>query len=127
MVDKTDQHSSAVKSSGSGREIDTWIENIRHLHERTARPDSVSLMHNHQRMDIDELMQEWAEEVENALNVHSIPPADLDCSLEEYINMLCAILDIPVQSNRIVSLYLLFTLYNEFQNSQVILSFLFRH
>lgn len=132
-------HNTSVKCTADTRQIESWIENIRHLHESTARPDSVKLIHNHQRLDIDELMQEWHEEVETAINVHSIPKADLDCSLEEYINILCGekksaqcnrlpitlnnsfsgILDIPVQSNKICSLHLLFSLYNEFQNSQV--------
>ena len=78
-----------VQSSGTAQEIDTWIENIKHLHETTARPDSVTLLQNHQKPDIEELMQEWHDELENAFTVHSIPNPDLDCSLEEYINILC--------------------------------------
>jgi len=83
-------------------------------------------------------MQEWSEEFESALNVHSLPTPDLDCSLEEYITIICgennwnknffkinirtpvALLDIPVHSSKIASLHLLFNLYNEFRNSQVI-------
>lgn len=125
-----------VLSSGTAQEIDTWIENIKHLHETTARPDSVTMMSSHHKPDIEELMQEWHNELENALTVHSIPSPELDCSLDEYINILCgkyhcyfdhfnfpvfstAILDIPVQSNKIASLHLMFSLYNEFRSSQV--------
>ncbi|KAH9403920.1 Intraflagellar transport protein 46 [Tyrophagus putrescentiae] len=107
-----------VQSSGTAQEIDTWIENIKHLHETTARPDSVTMMSTHHKPDIEELMQEWHNELENALTVHSIPNPELDCSLDEYINILCAILDIPVQSNKIASLHLMFSLYNEFKSSQ---------
>ena len=78
-----------VQSSGSAQEIETWIENIKHLHETTARPDSVTLLHSHHKPDIEELMQEWHDELETALTVHSIPSPELDCSLEEYINILC--------------------------------------
>lgn len=78
-----------VQSNGTGAEIDTWIENIKHLHETTARPDSVTLLHNHQKPDIEELMQEWHDELETALMIHSIPTPELDCSLDEYVNILC--------------------------------------
>lgn len=78
-----------ISSSGTAREIETWIENIKHLHETTARPESVTLMHTQAPPDIELLMQEWPEEVENALNVHALPGPDLDCTLEEYINIIC--------------------------------------
>lgn len=39
--------------------------------------------------DIDSLMQEWPPEVEVALQDQGLPPPDLDCSLESYIDMLC--------------------------------------
>ncbi|XP_043854459.1 intraflagellar transport protein 46 homolog isoform X4 [Dromiciops gliroides] len=48
----------------------------------------------------------------------SLPTADIDCSLAEYIDIICAILDIPVYKSRIQSLHLLFSLYSEFKNSQ---------
>uniref|UniRef100_A0A2K6KPX9 Intraflagellar transport protein 46 homolog n=1 Tax=Rhinopithecus bieti TaxID=61621 RepID=A0A2K6KPX9_RHIBE len=48
----------------------------------------------------------------------SLPTAEIDCSLAEYIDMICAILDIPVYKSRIQSLHLLFSLYSEFKNSQ---------
>lgn len=78
-----------ISSSGTAREIDTWIENIKHLHETTARPESVTLMHTQAPPDIELLMQEWPEEVENALNIHSLPGPDLDCTLEEFVNIIC--------------------------------------
>ena len=79
-----------VQSSGSAHEIETWIENIKHLHETTARPDSVTVLNSNHKPDIEELMQEWHSELENALTVHSIPSAELDCTLDEYINILCS-------------------------------------
>ncbi|OTF69175.1 intraflagellar transport protein 46-like protein [Euroglyphus maynei] len=117
----TDQVVPLVKPHQSNitKEIDKWIDYVEQLHETTARPESVPLIH--QRPDhenIESLMQEWPEELETTLNVHTIPTPELDCSLEEYMTILMAILDIPVQNNKITSLYQLFTLLNEFQNSQ---------
>ncbi|XP_011950919.1 intraflagellar transport protein 46 homolog isoform X1 [Ovis aries] len=68
--------------------------------------------------DIDTLMQEWSPEFEELLGKVSLPTAEIDCSLAEYIDMICAILDIPVYKSRIQSLHLLFSLYSEFKNSQ---------
>lgn len=110
-----------IQTTGSLiKDIDKWVENIEQLHETTARPESVSLLHQQpDHENINNLMQEWAEELETTLNVHSIPTPELDCSLEEYINIVSAILDIPIQNNKIASLHLIFSLLNEFQNSQV--------
>ena len=85
-------HQTIVQSNGTAVEIDNWIENIRHLHESTARPDSVSLMPNQHKFDIEELMQEWHNEMETALTVHSIPTPELECSLDEYISILCGMI-----------------------------------
>lgn len=79
-----------VQSGGSAQEIEIWIENIKHLHETTARPESVTVMNSHQKPDIEELMQEWHKDLENALTVHSIPSPDLECTLDEYISILCS-------------------------------------
>jgi len=82
----------AVKTATSMRDIDSWIQNIRLLHETTASASkSLTLLHSHRLPDVEQLMQEWSEDFENALNVHSIPTADLDCSLEEYVNIICGI------------------------------------
>ncbi|XP_035204676.1 intraflagellar transport protein 46 homolog [Stegodyphus dumicola] len=47
-----------------------------------------------------------------------LPSADLDCSLEEYVELICGIMDVPVHKSKIQSLHILFTLYLEFRNSQ---------
>ncbi|KPM12014.1 intraflagellar transport protein 46-like protein [Sarcoptes scabiei] len=111
--------SSNVFVAKNNREIEKWIDNIQLLHEAAVRPESFALIH--QKPDhesIVSLMQEWPEQFENVLDVHAIPNSQLDCSLEEYINIFAAILDIPVQNNKIAALYLIFSLLNEFQNSQ---------
>ncbi|XP_039085327.1 intraflagellar transport protein 46 homolog isoform X3 [Hyaena hyaena] len=95
--------------------IDTWIESISELH-RSKPPATVH--YTRPMPDIDMLMQEWSPEFEELLGKVSLPTAEIDCSLAEYIDMICAILDIPVYKSRIQSLHLLFSLYSEFKNSQ---------
>lgn len=95
--------------------IDTWIESISELH-RSKPPATVH--YTRPMPDIDTLMQEWSPEFEDLLGKVSLPTVELDCSLAEYIDMICAILDIPFYKSRIQSLHLLFSLYSEFKNSQ---------
>uniref|UniRef100_A0A2K5RPC6 Intraflagellar transport protein 46 homolog n=1 Tax=Cebus imitator TaxID=2715852 RepID=A0A2K5RPC6_CEBIM len=95
--------------------IDMWIESISELH-RSKPPATVH--YTRPMPDIDTLMQEWSPEFEELLGKVSLPTAEIDCSLAEYIDIVCAILDIPVYKSRIQSLHLLFSLYSEFKNSQ---------
>ncbi|XP_034995349.1 intraflagellar transport protein 46 homolog isoform X1 [Zootoca vivipara] len=95
--------------------IESWIESISELH-RCKPPATV---HYARPMpDIDTLMQEWSPEFEELLGKVSLPTADINCSLAEYTDMICAILDIPVYKGHIQSLHTLFSLYSEFKNSQ---------
>ncbi|KAM4650548.1 intraflagellar transport protein 46 homolog isoform 2-T3 [Discoglossus pictus] len=95
--------------------IDTWIESISELH-RSKPPATVH--YTRSMPEIDTLMQEWPPEFEELLGKVSLPTADTDCDLPTYIDMICAILDIPVYKSRIQSLHMLFSLYSEFKNSQ---------
>ncbi|KAM5226936.1 intraflagellar transport protein 46 homolog isoform 3-T3 [Hipposideros larvatus] len=95
--------------------IDTWIESISELH-RSKPPATVH--YTRPMPDVDMLMQEWSPEFEELLGKVSLPTAEIDCSLAKYIDMICAILDIPIYKSRIQSLHLLFSLYSEFKNSQ---------
>ena len=97
------------------KSIDKWIKDISELH-RSKPPPTV---HYSKAMpDIDSLMQELPTEVEDLLRDAAIPTADLDCSLKEYVDIICALLDIPVHKSRIQSLHVLFTLYSAFKQSQ---------
>ncbi len=69
--------------------------------------------------DIDNLMQEWPADFEELLNRVGLPTADIDCTLDQYVEMRCAILDIPIYQSKIQALHVLFTLFSEFKNSQV--------
>lgn len=109
------QVSSVEQAEKNPRAIDSWINNISELH-RQKPPPSVHYAKN--MPDIDVLMEEWPSEIEELLSKINLPSADLDCELKDYVDIICNILDIPTQTNRIHSLHLLFTLYYEFKNSQ---------
>lgn len=104
----------------NSKQIDIWIDNIQKLH-RAKPPPNVHYTKN--MPDIDTLMQEWPAELEELLKKVSLPSADMDCSLGDYVKAICSILDIPVyktshNNDKVQALHVLFTLYNEFQNSQ---------
>ncbi|XP_068772914.1 intraflagellar transport protein 46 homolog isoform X3 [Struthio camelus] len=95
--------------------IDSWIESISELH-RCKPPATVH--YTRPMPDIETLMQEWLPEFEELLGKVGLPTAEINCGLAEYIDMICAILDIPVYKSRIQPLHVLFSLYSEFKNSQ---------
>ncbi|NWS74730.1 IFT46 protein, partial [Crotophaga sulcirostris] len=95
--------------------IENWIESISELH-RCKPPATVH--YSRPMPDIETLMQEWSPEFEELLGKVGLPTAELDCVLAEYVDMICAILDIPVYKSRIQPLHVLFSLYSEFKNSQ---------
>uniref|UniRef100_A0A2K5SE46 Intraflagellar transport protein 46 homolog n=1 Tax=Cebus imitator TaxID=2715852 RepID=A0A2K5SE46_CEBIM len=105
-------------SEKNPKAIDTWFDSISELH-RSKPPATVH--YTRPMPNIVMLMQEWSLEFEELLMLvlHvSLPTAWTDCSLAEYIDMICAILDIPVYKSWIQSLHLLFSLYSELKSSQ---------
>ncbi|XP_069732401.1 intraflagellar transport protein 46 homolog isoform X2 [Phaenicophaeus curvirostris] len=95
--------------------IESWIESISELH-RCKPPATVH--YSRPMPDIETLMQEWSPEFEELLGKVGLPTAELDCALADYVDLICAILDIPVYKSRIQPLHVLFSLYLEFKNSQ---------
>ncbi|XP_071654939.1 intraflagellar transport protein 46 homolog isoform X2 [Patagioenas fasciata] len=95
--------------------IESWIESINELH-RCKPPATVH--YSRPMPDIESLMQEWSPEFEELLGKVSLPSAEMSCGLAEYVDMVCAVLDIPVHKGRIQPLHVLFSLYSEFKNSQ---------
>lgn len=95
--------------------IDSWIDSISELH----RNKPAQTVHTSKPMpDMEALMQTWPTEFEHILRDIKLPSSELDCDLEQYVDIVCALLDIPVQQNRIHSLHLLFSLFLEFKSSQ---------
>ncbi|KAM8989465.1 intraflagellar transport protein 46 homolog isoform 1-T1 [Ara ararauna] len=95
--------------------IESWIESINELH-RCKPPATVH--YTRPMPDIETLMQEWSPEFEELLGKVGLPTAEMSCDLTEYVDMICAILDIPVYKSRIQPLHILFSVYSEFKNSQ---------
>ncbi|KAL5104255.1 hypothetical protein TcWFU_004274 [Taenia crassiceps] len=109
----------AVKSiedpERNGKEIDKWIKSITNLHLSKPPP---AVHYTKPMPDLTSLMSEWPEDFEKALKTAGIPTALLGCNLKEYVEIICAMMDVPVYSNRVESLHLLFSVYMEFKNSQ---------
>ncbi|CAG0880897.1 unnamed protein product [Cyprideis torosa] len=95
--------------------IDKWIKDISDLH-RSKPPPTVH--YSKPMPDIDSLMQEHPVDFEDLLRSISLPTAELDCSLKEYVDIVCGLLDIPIYKSRIQSLHVLFTLFSAFKQSQ---------
>uniref|UniRef100_A0A8C4UFD5 Intraflagellar transport protein 46 homolog n=1 Tax=Falco tinnunculus TaxID=100819 RepID=A0A8C4UFD5_FALTI len=106
---------SLENAENNSKAIDNWIESISELH-RCKPPATVH--YTRPMPDIETLMQEWSPEFEELLGKVGLPTAEMNCDLTEYIDMICAILDIPVYKSRIQPLHILFSLYSEFKNSQ---------
>ncbi|KAG7320417.1 hypothetical protein KOW79_016270 [Hemibagrus wyckioides] len=122
LSENSKQHNVAevkVKSIESAQKnpkaIDDWIDSVSELH-RSKPPATV--LYTRPMPDTDTLMQEWPPEFEELFGKLNLPTADIDCDLEEYIDTICGILDIPVYESRIQSLHVLFSLYSEIRNFQ---------
>ncbi|KAL1124818.1 hypothetical protein AAG570_001439, partial [Ranatra chinensis] len=95
------------------KEIDRWIKDITNLHKNKP-PQRVN--YSSKMPDIDSLMQEWPPEFEHKLNEVGLPLQNLDTDLFSYVDIICALFDIPVQNSRIESLHVLFSLYSAIKN-----------
>ncbi|XP_042199830.1 intraflagellar transport protein 46 homolog isoform X2 [Callorhinchus milii] len=122
LTENSKQHSitqlkvkSVENAEKNPKAIDNWMESISELHR--SKPHA-NIHYTRPMTDIETLMQEWPAEFEELLGKVSLPTAEINCDLAQYIDMICAILDIPVYKDRIQSLHVLFTLYSEFKNSQ---------
>lgn len=96
--------------------IDKWIKDVSELHRNKSK---TTIKYTETMPDIDELLQEWPEEFENSIKVHNIPNPKFGGTLCQYINIICAIFDIPIYKNKIESLHVLFSLYVNIKNAQM--------
>ncbi|CAL36518.1 Intraflagellar transport protein 46 homolog [Caenorhabditis elegans] len=96
-------------------EIKKWISDIKEFHK--SKP-AQTVHYRTQLPDVETLMQEWPQKLEEVLKTTKIPSAELDVSLEKYVEICLNIVDIPVGKSRIEALHLMFSLLNEFNNSQ---------
>merc|ERR1719502_1042024 len=65
--------------------------------------------------DIEALMQIWPAAMEELLESHALPDADISLDLATYVRTVCAFLDIPIYGSLTEALHVLFTLYSDFK------------
>ena len=78
--------------------VEKWIKDIEDLHRSKPPP---TVQYSKQMPDIDLLMAEWPQELHTLLASTGLPTAALDISLETYVDIICALLDIPIYKSRI--------------------------
>lgn len=99
----------------NGKAIEKWIDDMSKLHVSRHTP-TVQL--SRPMPDIDNLMQQWPQEVEDLLNEAQIDLTKLDSDLPQLVDLLCTLVDIPIHENRIEALHTLFTLFLEVQQAR---------
>jgi len=92
--------------------ITSWIHSISDLHRHKPAP---SVRYSKPMPDIETLMQIWPAPVEELLETHALPPADISLDLASYVRMVCGMLDIPIYGSLTEALHVLFTLYSDFK------------
>ncbi|XP_011503206.1 PREDICTED: intraflagellar transport protein 46 homolog [Ceratosolen solmsi marchali] len=104
--------------SKQGRMINKWIEDMGELYRSKYLP-TVEI--SKQFPDMEALLCQWPSEIENKLYLGTSADFDkLDCDLLQLIDLICALLDIPVYgSARIESLHTLFFLYTQVYNIDI--------
>jgi intraflagellar transport protein 46 len=96
--------------------IDKWVADIKKLHYKKPLP---TVNYSKPMPDIEALLQVWPQEFEDLLNSDlQFPPTQVDLDIDQYVRVMCAILDIPTYGNLIESLHVMFTLYMEFRANQ---------
>jgi len=102
----------------NSKQIKQWITSIDEVHKKQP---GTEVTYSRPMPDIENLMQVWPPQFEDELSRTSLPSKDLDVSLEDYIRIVCAMFDIPIQGTGdkalTESLHVLFTLYSEFKNN----------
>lgn len=101
------------------KQITRWISSISDVHRSKPPP---TIAYTKPMPDIDNLMEVWPQEFEEALNGLELPAPDIDMDLQTYARLVCSLLDIPVYSqpsskNLVESLHVLFTLYSDFKSN----------
>lgn len=80
------------------KDIDKWINEIQALHANRIHDNIIQQQNRKNQVNIDNLMTEWPEDIEHKLDAIGFPPANLNCSLSEYIKVVCNIFDIPIEN-----------------------------
>uniref|UniRef100_A0A2A4JU25 Intraflagellar transport protein 46 homolog n=1 Tax=Heliothis virescens TaxID=7102 RepID=A0A2A4JU25_HELVI len=104
----------------NSKAIERWIKDVSELHLSKPAP---TVAYTSKMPDIDTLMEEWPESMEETLNEVGFPPGTLDCTLSQYVDLVCGLFDVPIAgdtlNDRIQALHLLFSLYSAVKTSQL--------
>ena len=90
------EHDQTVRMAKDVKDVQNWISSISNLHESQAYNSSNTLQlisSNTKMPEIERMMQELPAKVEQLINSNEImlPDKDLDCSLEEFISIICGL------------------------------------
>lgn len=69
--------------------------------------------------DIDDLMQQWPEDLEQKFKNSGFPKPGENQSLSDYADVVCNYFQIPIGKNKVQSLHLLFCLYTAIKQTQL--------
>ncbi|XP_017786626.1 PREDICTED: intraflagellar transport protein 46 homolog [Nicrophorus vespilloides] len=100
----------------NSKTVDKWIKDISDLHRSKSSP---IFKYSDPMPELDDLMEEWPENMENLLKIHGFPSYTMQGPLSRYIDIVCCLFDIPVYPNKIQSLHLLFSLYAAVKTSNL--------
>jgi intraflagellar transport protein 46 len=97
----------------SPKDIDKWIQEIQSLH--ASRVHDNLMQQPQTQINIDNLMTEWPDDIERRMDT-CYPSSSLNCSLSEYVKIICNLFDIPIENaenhyDYIRALNILFNLY----------------
>jgi intraflagellar transport protein 46 len=96
--------------------VDKWIADIKDLHYKKPLP---TVNYSKLMPEIESLLQAWSPEFEELLNSDlQFPPTQVDLDIDQYVRVMCSILDIPTYGSLVESLHVMFTLYCEFRANQ---------
>ncbi|XP_055354949.1 uncharacterized protein LOC129600452 [Paramacrobiotus metropolitanus] len=106
---------SSPNPPGTNEKIDAWLDEMKRNRPRSAAVTKIQ--YSNPMPDTETLMQGWPSGMEHMLRYPEQTISNLDCSLEEYIDIICALVGIPVyDGNRMESLHHLFSLYLDFKD-----------
>jgi len=118
-VSKRQHGDAAVRSIENAHKdkaaVQRWIDNLTELHRSKPLPQ---VNYTKNMPEIELLMQVWPEEIEEVIKTIDLPGVDMDIGLEDYVSLVCNVMDVPVYKNKVESLHVLFTLFSEFNANQ---------
>jgi intraflagellar transport protein 46 len=91
--------------------LDSWLDSLEEIHRNRPPP---TIIYTHKMPEMEDLMEPWPAQLEEALASVLLPTADIDLGFDEFARVICALLEIPVRGNLIESIHHLFTLYSSF-------------